>query len=249
VGVSIIPVAGIPEVKPGDDLAGFILDALEGNGLALEDGDVLVVTQKVVSKAEGRIVDLRTIEPSEFAQAYAALGEKDPRQIEVVLRESRRIVRSSPQVLICETRHGFICANAGVDASNSGGKDTVVLLPEDPDASAERIRVHVEGATGARIGIVISDTFGRPWREGPTDVAIGSSGIGPLHEYIGQVDPHGYELRITAIAVVDELASAAELALGKVSRVPVALIRGYAWERSEGKARDMIRDASKDLFR
>ena len=247
--ITVQPLPGIPEVKPGDDLAGFILDALRTASISLQNGDVLVVTQKVVSKAEGRIVDLATIEPSDFARRYATMSDKDPRQLEVVLRESRRIVRMAGPVMICETHHGFICANAGVDASNAGGGDKVILLPVDPDASARGIRERLQAASGTTIGVVISDTFGRPWREGQTDIAIGCAGIGPLHEYIGDVDPHGYELKVTAIAVVDELASAAELALGKVSRVPVALIRGYQWTPSDSGIRPIIRDASKDLFR
>jgi coenzyme F420-0:L-glutamate ligase/coenzyme F420-1:gamma-L-glutamate ligase len=247
--ISILPLPGIPEVKPSDDLAGFILQALRDAAIALQDGDVLVVTQKVVSKAEGQVVDLTAIEPSDFARRYAESSDKDARQIEVVLRESRRIVRMAGPVMICETHHGFICANAGVDASNAGAGDVVILLPADPDASAAAIRERLQAESGASIGVVISDTFGRPWREGQTDVAIGSAGIGPLREYIGDVDPHGYELRVTAIAIVDELASAAELALGKVSRVPVALIRGYEWTPTTLGARALIRETGKDLFR
>lgn len=247
--ISILPLPSIPEVEPGDDLAGLISAALSASGLALQDGDVLVVTQKVVSKAEGRVVDLTAIEPSDFARRYAEGFDKDARQIEVVLRESRRVVRMAGPVMICETRHGFICANAGVDASNAGGGDRVILLPADPDASARAIRDRLQAESGATIAVVISDTFGRPWREGQTDIAIGCAGIGPLHEYIGDVDPHGYELKVTAIAVVDELASAAELALGKVSRVPVALVRGYQWSPSETGIKPIIRDAAKDLFR
>jgi coenzyme F420-0:L-glutamate ligase/coenzyme F420-1:gamma-L-glutamate ligase len=247
--ISIKPLPGIPEIKPGDDLAALIWHALQRASLTLDDGDVLVVTQKVVSKAEGRIVDLASVTPSDFARRYAELAEKDPRQVEVVLRESRRVVRMAGPVMICETRHGFICANAGVDASNAGGGDVVILLPVDPDASARAIRDRLQAESGAIIGVVISDTFGRPWREGQTDVAIGCAGLDPLHEYIGDVDPHGYELRVTAIAVADELAGAAELALGKVSRVPVALIRGYQWSPAERGATALIREPSKDLFR
>jgi coenzyme F420-0:L-glutamate ligase/coenzyme F420-1:gamma-L-glutamate ligase len=247
--VQIIGVAGMPEVRPGDDLAVLILEALRGQGLDIEDGDVLVVTQKIVSKAERRLVDLRTVEPTPRAQELAVRTGKDPRLIEVILRETRRIVRQERGVIICETKHGFVCANAGVDTSNVGG-GVVSLLPEDPDRSAERIRAAVqEKKAGISIAVIISDTFGRPWREGHTNVAIGLAGMSPVKDYVGQTDPHGYVLRVSAMAVADELAAAAELVMEKLSRVPVAIVRGFDYRRAEGSARELIRPEERDLFR
>ncbi len=247
--ITIVPVGGLPEVHAGDDLPSLILDALSRCGVALERGDVLVVTQKVVSKAEGRTVDLATVEPSAFARKLAEQWEKDPRQVELVLRESVRIVRMDRGVIICETRHGFICANAGVDASNVGKGGAVTLLPLEPDASAAAIRERALGATGCDVGVIISDTFGRPWREGLTNIAIGVAGMDPFLDYAGQSDDQGYELRVTKIALADELASAAELVMGKLERVPVALVRGLNVAPEEGSARQLVRDAERDLFR
>lgn len=246
--VTITGIEGIPEVQPGDDLASLIDTACRRSSLSLRDGDVLVVTQKVVSKSEGRFVDPATVEPSPLALELAANWEKDPRHVEVVLRESRRIVRMDHGVIICETRHGFVCANAGVDASNvPGGR--LMLLPLDPDASARRIRGRLGELTGADVAVIVSDTFGRPWRTGYTEVAIGVAGMLPILDYVGRLDTEGRELRATWICVADELASAAELVTGKVNRVPVALIRGYAYQRGEGSAREMVRQAEKDMFR
>ena len=247
--VEIISITGMPEVRPGDDLAGQIISAAQRQGLAFEDGDVLVATQKIVSKAEGRIVDLATVEPGPFAQQIAAQWEKDPRLVETVLRESARIVRMGHGVMICETRHGLICANAGVDASNVEKLGTVTLLPVDPDASAEALRQRIEQASGASLAVIITDTFGRPWREGHVNFAIGVAGMLALHDYTGRTDPAGYELRVTSMAIADELAAAAELAHGKLDRVPVALVRGYDYPRGCGTARDLLRDPEKDLFR
>jgi len=247
--VRVIGVEGIPEVRPGDDLAALILDALGRQGLRLEDGDVVVVTQKVVSKAEGRIVDLTTVEPSAFALNIAHQTGKDPRHVEVVLRESVRVVRMDRGIIIAETRHGFVCANAGVDASNVGPGPLVTILPEDPDASAARIRARLMAATGADVAVIISDTFGRPWREGITNVAIGVAGMLPIRSYVGLQDPYGYPLRVSNVAVADELASAAELVTGKLLGVPVAVIKGYEYPRGEGKARMLVRPADRDLFR
>ena len=246
--VSITGVEGIPEVRPGDDLAALICAAAAGQGLRLQDGDVLVVTQKAVSKAEGRLVNLEDVEPSALAVELATNWEKDARQVEVVLRESRRIVRMDHGVIICETRHGLVCANAGVDASNVPGEQ-LVLLPVDPDASARRVRDGVARIAGADVAVIVSDTFGRPWRSGYTEVAIGVAGMLPILDYVGQTDTHGRELRATWICVADELASAAELVTGKVNRVPVALIRGYAVPRGEGSALEMVRQADRDMFR
>jgi coenzyme F420-0:L-glutamate ligase / coenzyme F420-1:gamma-L-glutamate ligase len=241
------PVRGIGEVRAGDDIAALVATAVGED--ALQDGDVVVVTQKIVSKAEGRVVSLATVQPSPFASRIAALHGKDPRHVEVVLRESRRIVRMDHGILIAETHHGFICANAGVDASNVPGADTVVLLPEDPDGSAERLRHGLAQRLGVNVGLIISDTFGRVWRLGQTNVAIGVSGLQPLASYVGQQDPYGYDLRVTALAVADEIAGAAELVMGKTAAVPVAVVRGLAHLLGEGRAQDLLRPPETDLFR
>ncbi|MPZ48577.1 MAG: coenzyme F420-0:L-glutamate ligase [Dehalococcoidia bacterium] len=246
--VTITAIEGIPEVSPGDNLALLIAASLRRQEIELEDDDVLVVTQKAVSKAEGRFVDLETVEPSPLAIELATTWEKDARHVEVVLRESKRIVRMDHGVIICETRHGFVCANAGVDASNVPG-GALMLLPLDPDASAQRIREGLQRETGIDIPVIISDTFGRPWRTGSTEVAIGVAGMLPVLDYVGQVDTHGRELRATWICIADELASAAELVTGKLNRVPAALIRGYAVPRGEGSAQEMVRQAERDMFR
>jgi coenzyme F420-0:L-glutamate ligase/coenzyme F420-1:gamma-L-glutamate ligase len=247
--VQIIGVTGMPEVRPGDDLAALILKAARGQGPGIEDRDVLVVTQKIVSKAEGRLVDLREVEPSRRAKELAADTGKDPRLLEVILGESRRIVRQERGIIICETKHGFVCANAGVDTSNVGG-GMVALLPENPDRSAERIRVGLEEkGRGKSVAVIISDTFGRPWREGHTNVAIGVAGMSAIKDYVGQTDPHGYVLRVSTMAVADELAAAAELVMEKLSRVPVAIVRGFDFQRAEGSARELIRPEERDLFR
>jgi coenzyme F420-0:L-glutamate ligase/coenzyme F420-1:gamma-L-glutamate ligase len=248
VSVTILGVEGIPEVREGDNLASHIAKALAGQGFSLTEGDVIVVTQKVVSKAEGRVVRLADVEPSPLAVEIATTWEKDARHVEVVLRESKRIVRMDRGVIICETRHGFVCANAGVDASNAP-EGLVVLLPVDPDASARRIRDGLRRETGADVAVIVSDTFGRPWRSGYTEVAIGVAGMQPIVDYVGRLDTHGRELRATWICVADELASAAELVTGKLNRVPAALIRGYAVPKGEGSAREMVREAEKDMFR
>jgi coenzyme F420-0:L-glutamate ligase / coenzyme F420-1:gamma-L-glutamate ligase len=239
--ISILPVEGLPEIGEGDDLAALIAQRAE-----LADGDVLVVAQKVVSKAEGRVVRLDEVEPSEQARELAGTG--DPRQLEVILRESVRFVRVRPPLVIAETRHGFVCASAGVDASNAPEPGSVVLLPEDPDASAVRLREGLRELTGADIGVIVSDSFGRPWRQGTTDVAIGLAGAKPLLDLKGVRDPTGYELHATVIAVADELAGAAELVLGKTDRVPAAVIRGVD-ALGEGSARDLVMPPERDLFR
>ncbi len=242
--MEIAGVAGLPEIGPGDDLAALIAGATD-----VVDGDVLVVTSKIVSKAEGRTVELDDVTASGFATEWATKWDKDPRVVELVLRESRRIVRMVGPVLITETRHGFVCANSGIDQSSSGAHGRVVLLPDDSDASARRIRAGFV-ARGIDVAVIVSDTFGRPWREGQTDIAIGIAGIAPMHSYIGEVDPHGHEFRVQELCVVDELAGAAELVKGNTSRVPVARIRGYAWQRDEtASMAAVIRDAERDLFR
>ena len=245
----IIPIRGIGEVRPGDDLPTTILTALDRQDLLLADGDVLVVTQKIVSKAEGRIVHPEEIEPSPFAQAAAAQGHKDARYYEIVLRESRRVVKMDRGVLVTETHHGLICANAGVDESNVAGGGMVTLLPLDSDASAATLRAALRERAGAHVAVIISDTFGRPWREGQVNVAIGVAGLAPLADYAGQDDGYGYRMQASVIAVADELASAAELVMGKIDAVPVAIVRGYAYTPADGTASQLIRAPEKDLFR
>ncbi len=245
----ILPVTGIGEVVPGADLAELITAALATRDERLQSGDILVVTQKIVSKAEGRIVNVDDIEPSSFAHSVAALARKDARHYEVVLRESARIVRMDRGVLIAETRHGLICANAGVDESNVGGGSVLTLLPEDPDASAAALRTTLRERTGAEVAVIISDTFGRPWRDGQVNFAIGIAGMNAIQDYRGQPDAYGYEMHATLIAVADELAAAGELVMGKTDQVPVALIRGYQFTPAEGSARQLLRDPAKDMFR
>jgi coenzyme F420-0:L-glutamate ligase/coenzyme F420-1:gamma-L-glutamate ligase len=251
--VEVVAVAGIPEVRAGDDLAALIGDALGAAAgvLPLREDDVIVVTQKVVSKAEGAVVDLTTIEPRPAAIDFATRWDRDPRQVEVVLREARRIVRMAHGVLITETQHGFVCANGGVDASNVGpGSGSVVtLLPADPDASAARIRDALRARFGVDVPVVISDSFGRPWRWGIVDVAIGISGLAPLDDLRGSADVDGRIMRSTVRAVADELASAAELALGKTAGRPVALIRGAVFRHAEASIRETLMPAEADLFR
>jgi coenzyme F420-0:L-glutamate ligase / coenzyme F420-1:gamma-L-glutamate ligase len=246
--VSIIGLDGIPDVRPGDDLAALILGAIAQSGEALRDGDLLVVTHKIVSKAEGQLVDLRQIEPSGLARQHAERWNKDARQVEVVLRECARIVRMERGLIIAETHHGFVCANAAVDASNVGN-ETVCLLPRDPDASAAGIRAAIRERTGLDTPVIITDSFGRPWRYGITNVAIGVSGLAPLADYRGQDDPYGRTMHASILAIADELASAAELAGGKIDGRPVALIRGYPFMRAEGSARELLLDPARDLFR
>ena len=251
--VEVIALAGLPEVRPGDDLGALIGDALAATAgaLPLEAGDVLVVTQKIVSKAEGAVVDLRTIEPRPEAVAWAERWDRDARQIEVVLREARRVVRMEHGVLITETEHGFVCANGGIDASNVGplSGDLVTLLPHDPDASAAAIRAAVSARFGRDVPVVISDSFGRPWRWGIVDVALGVSGLLPLEDLRGIRDADGREMHTTIRAVADEIASAAELALGKTAGRPVALVRGANPPLGEGSIRDVLIDLEMDLFR
>jgi coenzyme F420-0:L-glutamate ligase/coenzyme F420-1:gamma-L-glutamate ligase len=246
--IQIIGLTGIGEVMAGDDLGQLILEGSRLSGLKISDKDIIVIAQKVVSKAEGRAVRLETITPSEVAREWARRYDKDPRMVEVVLGESRRIVRMERGIIIAETRHGFICANAGVDASNVA-EDVVTLLPEDPDRSARQIKERIEQDTGARVAVIISDTFGRPWREGITNVAIGLAGIAPLVDYRGQIDSHGRPLRVTIIAVADELASAAELVMRKTAGVPVAIIRGFDYDARAASSRELVRPPENDLFR
>jgi coenzyme F420-0:L-glutamate ligase/coenzyme F420-1:gamma-L-glutamate ligase len=237
----VIPVRGLPEVREGDDVAALVAAATE-----LEPGDVVVVAHKIVSKAEGRVVRLDEIEPS--PQAHDLAADEDPRRLEVILRESARLLRTRPPLVIAETRHGFVCASAGVDASNAPEADTVVLLPEDPDASAARLRDRLRELSGAAVAVIVSDSFGRAWRQGTTDVAIGCAGLRPLLDLEGERDAAGYELHATVIAVADELAAAAELVRGKLDRIPVAIVRGYA-VGGEGAASELLMPRDRDLFR
>jgi len=237
----VTPVKGLPEVREGEDVAALIAACAE-----LEDGDVVVVAHKVVSKAEGRVVRLAEVEPS--AQARDLAGNDDPRRLEVILSESARIVRTRPPLVIAETQHGFVCASAGVDASNAPDAEMLVLLPEDPDASANRLRDRLRQLTGADVAVIVSDSFGRAWRQGTTDVAIGCAGLQPLFDLQGERDATGYELHATVIAVADELAGAAELVRGKLNRVPVAVVRGFE-PRGEGTARELVIPPERDLFR
>jgi coenzyme F420-0:L-glutamate ligase / coenzyme F420-1:gamma-L-glutamate ligase len=239
--VNVLPVTGLPEIREGDDLAALVVERVE-----LEDDDVLVVAQKVVSKAEGRVVRLDELEPS--ARALELAHDDDPRRTEAILREAAEIVRIRPPLLIVQTRHGFICASAGVDASNAPAPGMLVLLPLDPDASAARIRERVAELTGKTVGVVVSDSFGRPWRMGTTDVAIGAAGIRVLEDLRGTRDRIGYELRSTQIAIADELAGAAQLVMGKADGIPVAVVRGLDLA-GDGTAHDLVMPPERDLFR
>ncbi len=249
----IIPITGIGEIAPGTDLGSLIHDALHQQQLSLQTGDVLVITQKIVSKAEGRLVNLDEVEASPFAEIVAQQGKKDAQHVEVVLRESKRIVRMDHGVLISETQHGFICANAGVDESNIGGQRQVALLPVDSDRSARSIRARLQQLEGEAerldFAIIITDTWGRPWRTGQVNMAIGIAGMAAIADYRGQYDSYGYLMQASAIAVADELASAAELVMGKIDRVPVALIRGYHYQPAQGDIHALLRDSATDMFR
>lgn len=247
--IQIFGIAGIPEIQPHDDLTAAIQQGLRHTQFTLMPGDVLIVTHKIVSKSEGQLVDLSTIEPSAFALQWATRWHKDPRQIEVALRESVRIVRMERGVIIGETRHGFVCANAGVDASNVPGADIVCLLPADSDASARSLRQQISADIGFDLPVIITDSWGRPWREGIVNVAIGVAGLAPLIDYRGQTDAHGLLLQASILAVADELAAAAELVMGKLDAQPVAVIRGYGWHAAAGSGRDLIMDSRRDMFR
>ena len=242
----IIPLLGLPELEPGDDLAALLAGSIEQEG-GLDPGDVVVVAQKAVSKVEGRIVSLAKVEPSDRARELAG-PDDDPRRMEVILGESREVLRSRPPLVIAETHHGFVCASAGVDASNAKGPDTVVLLPLDPDASAARLRERLHELTGVAPGVIVSDSFGRAWRQGTTDVALGVAGVTALRDLRGTVDQAGHQLETTQIAVADELAAAAELVLGKTEGVPAAIVRGVD-AAGEGRGADLLMPRERDLFR
>ncbi len=247
--ISLTAIEGIPMVKAGDDLAALIAAGLEHTGFTLEPGDILVVCQKVVSKAEGRVVDLKDFEPSEFARSYAKRWEKDPRAIEIVLRQTSRIVRNDHAVLIVETGPGWVCANAGVDESNSLEDGRAILLPEDPDASARRLRDQLRRRFGAAVAVLVTDTFGRPWRDGLTEVCLGIAGMNPILDLRGTSDLGGRELHHTVVAIADEIASAAGLLMEKAGAIPAVVVRGYKYEPFEGSAKVLIRPAEADLFR
>jgi coenzyme F420-0:L-glutamate ligase / coenzyme F420-1:gamma-L-glutamate ligase len=246
--VQIIPLTGLPEVVRGDDLARLLVEAAQRQRLVIKQGDVFVVAQKIVSKTEGRIVRLDSVKPSEQAERWGAEYQKDPRLIEIVLREASSILRMERGVIIAKTRHGFVCANAGVDASNVP-IGAALLLPEDPDRSARTLQEQLARAFGVHVAVIISDTFGRPWREGLVNVALGVAGMSPLVDYRGQPDAHGKMLQATMIALADELAAASGLVMGKLNRVPAAILRGLPMSQGMGSGRDLIRPAEKDLFR
>jgi coenzyme F420-0:L-glutamate ligase/coenzyme F420-1:gamma-L-glutamate ligase len=241
-GFSVFPVTGIPELREGDDLAAIIVERVE-----LEDADIVVVAQKAISKIEGRVVRLDDVEPS--ARAIEIAGDEgDPRRVEWILREAKRVVRVRPPLVICETKHGFICASAGVDQSNTPEEGTLILLPVDPDGSAVKLRGELRERTGRDVGVIVTDSFGRPWRQGTTDVAIGAAGVEVMRDLSGERDPIGYELKATFITIADEIAGAAQLASGKLDRLPVTIVRGLD-VRGDGKATDIPVPPELDLFR
>jgi coenzyme F420-0:L-glutamate ligase / coenzyme F420-1:gamma-L-glutamate ligase len=245
--VQLFSLEGIPAIRPGDDLAGLLRAPLAQVGAV--DGDLLIVCQKAISKAEGRIVDLRRVTASAIAERLGRELEKDPRIVEAILAETQRIVRMDQKHLIVETRQGFVCANAGVDESNSLDDSTIILLPEDADASASKLRERLRGLVGFDLPVLVTDTFGRPWREGLVEVAIGVSGFLPMLDFRGKRDLTGRELHHTVVAVADELAAAAGLLMEKDRGIPAVLVRGYPFQRGEGRAAELLRERSKDLFR
>jgi coenzyme F420-0:L-glutamate ligase/coenzyme F420-1:gamma-L-glutamate ligase len=247
--IAIIPIPGVPQIQPGDDLPSLLLEAIDAAKVGLKDGDILVMCQKIVSKAEGAVLDLKTVTPSPFAKQIAEMWEKDPRMVEVVLTESSRIVRMKDGVIITETKHGWVCANSGVDASNTIAEDVVILLPKDPDASARNIRIAIQERRNISIGVVITDTFGRPWRDGLVEFALGVSGLDPLDDQRGEVDLQGRELHHTVVAVADELAAAAGLLMEKSAAMPAIIIRGYKFKPAEVGSDSLKRPADTDLFR
>lgn len=252
--ISLIPVRGIPEIKPGDDLVGAIQNAISENGLSLEEADILVCAQKIISKAENRIVDLKNVEPSPYAHTLSKEVSKDPRLIEVILSETTKIIKMDQRKpekgrLIVETRGGVISANAGVDASNVSGGDMVTLLPIDSDKSADSLAQGIKDKLGIDVAVIITDTVGRPWRDGLVDIAIGCSGIKALKDYRGESDSKGFELNATVMAVADEIASAAGLLMEKADSVPVVIVRGYEYEAGGVGAKELIRNPEDDLFR
>jgi coenzyme F420-0:L-glutamate ligase / coenzyme F420-1:gamma-L-glutamate ligase len=247
--IRIIPVPLPGEVRPGDNLVEKLAAALKHQNLELKSGDILVVKHKIVSKAEGQIASLRKVKPSPAATAWARQSGADARVVELALAESKRVVRQKKGVLITQTRHGFVCANSGIDVSNVDGGKSAVLLPKDPDRSAQQLRSGLRKSYGVDVAVIISDSFGRPWREGLTEAAIGVAGMKPLIDYRGKRDEHGYRLHASAEAVADEVACAAGLVCGKLNRTPVSIVRGFAFQHAKGSARELIRPAKNDLFR
>ncbi|MCI0339269.1 MAG: coenzyme F420-0:L-glutamate ligase [Acidobacteria bacterium] len=247
--IRLTAIRGIPEVRPGDDIGVMISRAAGGMKFKLTDGDIVVVAQKIISKAEGRLVNLESIAPSEFAHEIARGQNRDPRLIEVILSESTNIVRMDGQVLIAETRHGLICANAGVDRSNVIGENWVSLLPFAPDDSALLLKTRLAELLKVNVAVIITDTFGRPWREGLVNVAIGVAGMKPLKDFRGKMDDHGKELSATVLAVADEIAAATGLLMKKTSRIPVVVVRGFYFDHGEGSAKELVRAKERDLFR
>jgi coenzyme F420-0:L-glutamate ligase/coenzyme F420-1:gamma-L-glutamate ligase len=247
--IRLIPILVQDEIHSGDSVAHNLLESLRKNRERLESGDILVIKHKIVSKAEGQLVDLATITPSPESISWAAQYDLDPRVIELALRESRAVIRRKNGVLITETRHGFLCANSGIDVSNLDGGRHALLLPEDPDRSATQIRRDLKRETGLAIPVIVTDSFGRPWREGLTEFAIGIAGMKPLRDYRGRADPHGYKLKASVEAVADELACAAGLVCGKLNRAPACIVRGFAYEPGKQGISELLRPASSDLFR
>ncbi|MEM0286931.1 MAG: coenzyme F420-0:L-glutamate ligase [Nitrososphaerota archaeon] len=246
--LTLIALSGLPEIKQGDDIASEIFKAQKKLAIDFEDGDIYVIAQKVVSKAEGRVAKINSIAPSVFSSEFAKFLSKDPREVELILRESKSVVRARRGILITETKRGIVCANAGIDRSNVMGDDSALLLPENPDRSALKIRKRLEKLTGKMLAVIISDTFGRPWREGQVDFAIGVSGISCFRDYRGKRDMYDRVLRVTRIAQVDEIAAAAELLMGKARSIPVVLMKGYSFEREDG-SKKLLRRITRDLFR
>jgi len=247
--ITIVGLEGVPLISKGDDVGSVIVRAAEKNQVTIENGDIVVVAHKVVSKAEGRIVNLLDVEPSAFAETVAKEMNRDPRHVEVILREASRIVKMKDNHLIVETKHGYVCANAGVDRSNVLGEHHVSLLPDNPDGSAERIRRRIEELAEVSVAVVVSDTFGRAWRLGHVDFAIGVSGMKPVKDYRGESDMFGHTLHVTVMAIADELAAAAELVMNKSDGVPVVIIKGYKYPCGEGSAKELVRPIEEDLFR
>jgi coenzyme F420-0:L-glutamate ligase/coenzyme F420-1:gamma-L-glutamate ligase len=247
-GIQLLGLEGIPEIHEGDQLASLIIQAAQRSSTTITAGSVLVVAQKIISKVEGRLIDLRDVEPSPFANALAASRQADPRLMELVLRESRRVVRMNDRVLITETHHGFVCANAGVDCSNLESTDYACLLPLNPDESARRLRTELESALGVELAVIITDTFGRPWREGLVNFAIGLAGLNPLNDLRETRDSHGRVLRATVLATADELAASAGLVMRKTKCLPVVLIKGFEYEGGEHAASELLRAKENDLF-
>ncbi len=247
--IQLFAIRGIPEVRPGDDIVAMIARAAESMKFEFADGDILVVAQKIVSKSEGRLVNLESIKPSEFAREIGSRQNRDPRLVEVILNESSSIVRIDDHVIITETKHGFVCANAGVDRSNVVGRDWVALLPVAPDDSALLLKTRIAERLKVNVAVIITDTFGRAWREGLTNAAIGVAGMRPVLDMRGRMDDHGKELSATVLAVADEIAASSGLLMRKTSRIPVVVMRGYYFDHGDGSARQLIRPRERDLFR